>query len=242
MNIIPAIDMINGKCVRLYKGDYDQCTIYGEDPVAMAKEFEAVGAKVLHLVDLDAAREQGNNRQTIKKICENVNMVVEVGGGIRKESDVKELIAAGVKRLILGTILVKSPDLVKTWIQKYPQVDFIAGIDALNGEVKVAGWEKGSGLQDIVLAKVVQEMGCKGIVYTNIAKDGTLEGPDLARTAEIANACNLPVIISGGVSCLNDIKNAAEANVEGFWGVITGKAIYEGRLSLKEAIAGYQSE
>lgn len=243
MLIIPAIDLLEGKCVRLYKGKYDQVQIYSEDPVAMALFFQETGAKLIHLVDLDAARgEAKNNRETISKIVKALSIPVEVGGGIRSEKDIEALIQIGVKRLILGTILIKEPQKVASWIKSYPTVDFIAGIDALNGEVKVNGWNEESGWSDVDLAQKVKQMGFKGLIYTNISRDGTLEGADIQNSAKVAQASNLPLIVSGGVSGLDDIKKIVEKKEPLFWGIISGKAYYEGQLDLKEAFRLYQKD
>lgn len=243
MLIIPAIDLLEGKCVRLYKGKYDQVQIYSEDPVAKALSFQKAGAKLIHLVDLDAARgEAKNNRETISKIVKTLSIPVEVGGGIRSEKDIEALTQIGVKRLILGTILIKEPQKVASWIKKYPTVDFIAGIDALDGEVKVNGWNEESGWSDVDLAQKVKQMGFKGLIYTNISRDGTLEGADIQNSAKVAQASGLPLIVSGGVSGLDDIKKIVEKKEPLFWGIISGKAYYEGRLDLKEAFHLYQKD
>ena len=240
MIIIPAIDLIDGKCVRLTKGDYDTSKIYNEDPVETARAFEAAGAERIHIVDLDAARGGKNNREVIKKIRNSVSCIIETGGGIRTSEDVKELVDCGITRMIAGTVLAKNPDTVAGWIAEYGPY-FIAGIDALNGEVKVSGWEKGSGLSDTELARVSAEMGIISIVYTNIAKDGMLSGPDIENTVRIAEESGLPVILSGGISSEADFKTVCtRAQGSGISGIITGKAIYEGRIDLKKIIADYQ--
>jgi phosphoribosylformimino-5-aminoimidazole carboxamide ribotide isomerase len=242
MIIIPAIDLIDGKCVRLYKGDYSTSKVYNEDPVETAKAFEAAGAARIHIVDLDAARGDGNNRDVIKKIRSSVSAVVETGGGIRTTDDVEELVDCGIERMIAGTVLAKTPDKVAGWIARFG-AKFIAGIDALNGEVKVSGWEKGSGLSDTELAKVSAEMGIISIVYTNIAKDGTLSGPDLENTLRIARESGIPVILSGGISSADDVGAVcSEASGSGIAGIITGKALYEGKMEIKSVIAEYQTE
>ncbi|MDC7226086.1 MAG: 1-(5-phosphoribosyl)-5-[(5-phosphoribosylamino)methylideneamino]imidazole-4-carboxamide isomerase [Spirochaetales bacterium] len=241
MIVIPAIDLINGKCVRLTKGDYDTSKIYNDDPVETAKAFEAAGAKRIHIVDLDAARGDGNNRSVIKSIRNSVSAVVETGGGIRTTDDVKELVDCGITRMIAGTVLAKDPDLVAGWIAGFGKY-FIAGIDALDGEVKVSGWEKGSGLSDTGIAKASAEMGIISIVYTNIAKDGTLSGPDIENTVRIAKESGLPVILSGGISSKDDFKQVAAVGSEsGIAGIITGKAIYEGRIDTASVIAEFQT-
>ena len=240
MIIIPAIDLIDGKCVRLTKGDYGTSRVYNEDPVETARAFQRAGAKRIHIVDLDAARADGNNRRVIKKIQASVDCLVETGGGIRTDDDVKELVDCGITRMIAGTVLAKNPDLVAGWISKYGKY-FIAGIDALNGEVKVSGWEKGSGLTDTQLAKTSADMGIISIVYTNIDRDGMLSGPDIDNTLRIAEEAGIPVILSGGISSADDIKEASErGRGKGISGIITGKAVYEGRIDLAEVISAGQ--
>ncbi|MBN2651988.1 MAG: 1-(5-phosphoribosyl)-5-[(5-phosphoribosylamino)methylideneamino]imidazole-4-carboxamide isomerase [Spirochaetales bacterium] len=237
MKILPAIDMLDGACVRLHKGRYDEETKYFDDPVAVAKSFEDAGAEVIHLVDLNAAAGRGHNREIIAKIGKAVRCRLELGGGVRTGDDVQQLIDAGVHRVILGTILVKDPELSAKMISDYKKyVDFIAGIDALHGEVKVSGWEKGSGVHDGDLAQKVKAMGCAGIVYTNIDKDGTLSGPDIENTVRIGQASNLPVIVSGGISSLADIEAVCTQAGDKVWGIITGKAIYENKFTVREAV------
>lgn len=241
MIIIPAIDLIDGKCVRLTKGDYDTSRIYNDDPVETARAFERAGAERIHIVDLDAARGGKNNRDVIKRIQASVGSVIETGGGIRTADDVKELIDCGITRMIAGTVLAKDPDLVAGWISEYGRY-FIAGIDALNGEVKVSGWEKGSGLSDTELAKACAQMGIISIVYTNIDRDGMLSGPDIENTVRIAEESGLPVILSGGISSAEDIGRAVERGTgRGICGIITGKAVYEERIDLAGVIDAYQS-
>jgi phosphoribosylformimino-5-aminoimidazole carboxamide ribotide isomerase len=253
MNIIPAIDLLDGEAVRLYQGNYQDVRSYSSHPAELALRFGEQGARYLHLVDLDAARykssdagERRNNRDQIKAICRESSLEIEVGGGVRSDEDVKELIDLGVKRLIVGTLLVKNPDLVAGWAAKYP-ADFIAGIDARDGEVKISGWEDGSSVRDEDLAAAVARMGMKGIVYTNISRDGTLSGPDIERSLIIAEASGLPVTVSGGMGSMDDCRavhraagGCAEGGTSPIHGVIIGKAIYEGAIDLEEAIMLYQ--
>ena len=243
MLIIPAIDLLDGKCVRLYKGDYSKVTVYSDDPVAMAKGFVAAGAKRIHLVDLDAARGGRNNRDVIAKICRAVDAVFELGGGIRTEDDVKEIIDLGVDRLILGTLFAKEPDRGASWAAKYGN-KFIAGIDALDGEVKVAGWQQGSRILDVDLAKKAAQCGMCSIIYTNIVRDGTLSGADVERTLAVAKAAGIPVTVSGGISCeadFADIVNDPRCALR-IGGIITGKGFYEKKFDLATVIARYQKE
>lgn len=246
MTIIPAIDLLGGRCVRLFKGRYDESVTYSNDPVETAAAFCEAGARRIHVVDLDAARSDGTNREVIREIRRAVPSVIEVGGGIRTERDVEELLEAGADRLILGTVLARDPECVEGWIKKYGPL-FIAGIDALNGTVKVAGWEKSGGISDLDLASRARESGFISIIYTNIDRDGTLEGPDLERTILVAEVSGLPVIVSGGVSGIEDCRRAAEVappqgGGPGITGIITGKAVYEGRIDLVKAIESVQTE
>ncbi len=244
MLIIPAIDIIDGKCVRLYKGDYSKVTNYSESPADVAVQLEEAGAKRIHIVDLDAAKGEGvNNRKTISEIRKKTSAVLELGGGIRADDDIKEILDIGIDRLILGTVFARKPEIGAEWIAKYGK-NFIAGIDALNGDVKVSGWEKGSGVKDTELAAKAGEAGFCSIIYTNISRDGTLSGPDAQRTALIADASSLPVIVSGGISCEADFKNIVEnSSYEGkIAGIITGKAFYENKFSLEDVVKKYQKD
>ena len=240
MIIIPAIDLLDGSCVRLLKGNYNESTIYHSDPVKMAKKLAGSGCERLHIVDLDAARGKGkNNREIIRKIRNSIDIVIETGGGIRTDADVKELLDIGIDRLILGTVFAKNPEIAARWTDKYGSY-FIAGIDALNGEVKISGWEEGSSLKDTDLAKQAASNGIISIIYTNIDKDGTLEGPDIENSIRIAEVSKLPVIISGGISRDDDFKVITDLNHPGIAGVITGKAVYENRIDLQKVIKKYQ--
>lgn len=241
MLIIPAIDLLDKNCVRLYKGDYNKSHIYSSNPLEVALQFQKDGAKLIHIVDLNAARGENPNRDIIAQLVNELHILVEVGGGVRTTADVEALAKIGVKRLIVGTVLVKEPKTVSQWVKDFPQIEFIAGIDALNGEVKVNGWEEGSGCKDEELALFAKEINMAGIIYTNISRDGTLSGPDIYNSKRVAQVAQLPLIISGGVSSLSDIKEITQEQESLFWGVITGKAYYEGRLNIKEAIDCYQS-
>lgn len=242
MYIIPAIDIIGGECVRLYKGNYDEPTFYGKDPVAAAREFQQAGAKRIHIVDLDAVRgDAQRNRKKIRKIRRAVDCMLELGGGIRSEEDVEELLGSGIDRLVIGTILAKNPNKVEGWVQHFGSV-FIAGIDALDGIVRIHGWEETSDLKDVDLAKRAREIGMCSIIYTNISKDGTMEGPDIQRTKLIAKESGLPVILSGGISSKEDVELVSRESENGIRGVITGKAVYEGKIDLKAVFESYQSE
>ncbi len=236
MLVIPAIDLLAGECVRLYQGDYRRARSYDTDPLDVARRFESAGATRIHVVDLDAARGDGaDNRDAIRRIVAGVSAEVEVGGGVRSESDVEELIDAGARRLIVGTVLAADPDRVASWVERY-DVGFIAGIDARDGLVGVSGWKRDSGLADTELAGRVAGIGVEAIIYTNISLDGTLGGPDLERTNLIAEISGIDVILSGGVSSAADIRAVRDGAHRRVIGIITGKALYEGTLDLVEAI------
>ena len=244
MLIIPAIDILGGKCVRLYKGDYSKVTVYNDDAAAVAVSLEKAGAKRIHIVDLDAAQGKGrNNRKIISNIRNNVKAILELGGGIRSEEDINEILSAGIDRLILGTIFAKESEKCISWIKKYGK-KFIAGIDALDGEVRISGWEEGSGIKDVDLAKKAADAGFCSIIYTNISKDGTLSGPDIENSKMMAKESGLPVIISGGISGEDDFRKiiedpAASGRVRG---IITGKAFYDGKFDLASVIKKYQTD
>ncbi len=246
MTIIPAIDLLDGKCVRLYRGDYDRSTEYKLDPVEVAKQFFKEGARRIHLVDLNAARSGAGDRATDnRKIIAAVRAtvpeaVLEVGGGIRTTQDVENLKEIGVDRLIVGTVLVKNPDLVAQWAARYPNT-FIAGIDARDGEVRISGWEEGSAMTDTEAARIARESGAVSIIYTNIERDGTLQGPDIENSLMVADAGGLPVIVSGGIRGPEDFEEIQKFSADRIAGVITGKAIYEQRIKLSDVIAAYQS-
>lgn len=242
MVIIPAIDLLGGECVRLYKGDYNEVKSYERNPSVAAAAFESLGIKRLHLVDLDAARGEGkHNRDAVRKIRSSFSGIIELGGGVRSEDDVRELLDIGVDRLIVGTVLAKEPDKVAAWIQSFGSV-FIAGIDALDGEVKVSGWEKGTSLQDTDLARKCAAMGIGNIIYTNIDRDGTLAGPDLANTNRIAEESGLTLTLSGGISSQDDLNDVFANGHPLVKGIITGKAYYEGRIDLKKAVRDFQKD
>jgi phosphoribosylformimino-5-aminoimidazole carboxamide ribotide isomerase len=239
MDIIPAIDLLGGACVRLHQGRYESVRRYAEDPVEVARGFERAGARWIHLVDLDAARGRGaENREAIRRVRRAVACRLQVGGGIRSEQDLRELEEAGAERLVLGTVLVRHPERVADWRARFER-ELWAGIDALEGRVRVAGWGEEAPLQDRELAMRARELGLNGIIYTSIARDGTLEGPDLAGTNRVAEACGLPVILSGGIGGAEDVESVFRGRLPGVQGVIVGKALYEGRVDLAELLRCY---
>jgi phosphoribosylformimino-5-aminoimidazole carboxamide ribotide isomerase len=243
MIIIPAIDLLNGSVVRLKQGDYGKAKYYsGESPAETARRFESYGIKRIHLVDLDAAKGEGlNNRESIRSIRKAVSCVLEAGGGIRNEDDVRELLDLGIDRLILGTVLVKDPDKARCWAERYGR-KFIAGIDARNGTVHIAGWREAGAQTDIDLARRAASLGACSIVYTNIARDGMLEGPDIERTSLVAREAGIPVIVSGGVSGEKDVLAAAEFAGAGIPGIIIGKAVYEGKIDLESLVRRFPQD
>jgi len=228
--------------------------------VEQAKYFADAGVKRIHIVDLDAAKGQGNNRSWIQKIRQAVPCVLEVGGGIRTEADVRELLDLGIQRLVIGTMFIRVPDTVSRWVDQYGRL-FLAGIDARGGIVRVSGWQEGTEIADSEAALLASKMGMLGIIYTNIDRDGTLKGPDAARALQLAELSSLPVILSGGVSSQEDIHQVTltSANAHsnrfgskdeysgkphrqpnhGIVGIIIGKAYYEGKINLEEILSKY---
>lgn len=234
MLVIPAIDLINGKCVRLTEGKFDQKKEYNSNPLEQAEEFKHLGAERIHIVDLDgAATGKSINRKLIKEIKKSTGLAVQTGGGIRTMEDVEELVAAGIDHIILGTILVENFELVKKMLAKY-QKHLIAGVDARDNIVKVRGWKDGEGVDALQLGKELFQAGFKTAVYTDIAKDGKLQGPNISATKEFMTT-GLNCILSGGISSLQDIIDAAKLGTDGLEGIIVGKAYYEGKVDLKAA-------
>ncbi|MGE4215305.1 MAG: 1-(5-phosphoribosyl)-5-[(5-phosphoribosylamino)methylideneamino]imidazole-4-carboxamide isomerase [Anaerotignaceae bacterium] len=239
MQIYPAIDIKNGQCVRLKQGRFDDMTVYGNDPLGIARKFVAAGATYLHVVDLDGARMgAGYNQDVIKKIIDTFNVPVQTGGGIRTMRDIEERIAIGVSRVILGTTAVSNPEIVKEAVKIYG--DKIAvGIDAVNGRVAIQGWEKVSEVSAMELCKQMKKFGVKTIIYTDITKDGMMVGPNIESTKEIIDATGVNIIASGGISAMMDIEKADQI---GSHGVIIGKAIYQGALNLADVINRFEKK
>ena len=237
MRLYPAIDIKNGQCVRLRQGVFEDTTVYANEPYQVAKEFEADGAKFLHIVDLDGAlRGTGANDEALKKIVENVMIPVEIGGGIRTMQDIEHRLSLGVTRVILGTKAVESPEFVKEAIETFGADKIVVGIDAKDGMVAIKGWETISNVDAVTLALSMKDLGVKTIIYTDISKDGMLCGPNFVQTARLVEATGMDIVASGGVSCMNDLIELEKINVEG---AILGKAIYEKRVDLKEAAARF---
>ncbi len=236
MIIFPAIDLRGGKCVRLIQGDFDKETIYSDDVQATALKWQAAGAKFIHVVDLDGAREGSpQNLDAIKKILEVVEIPIEVGGGIRTLDDANRLLTLGVRRVILGSVAVENILLVEDAAKKFGD-KIVVGIDARGGFVAVHGWEKSSQVKVEELAKKIVAAGVKTIIYTDISKDGMLSGVNASTFAELARSSGAQIVASGGVRSVQDIRALKSVEAQGVVGVIVGKAIYTGALDLKSAI------
>ena len=230
MELYPAIDLRGGRCVRLYQGDFDQETVYGDDPVAQAERFAAAGVSWIHVVDLDASRGQGSNRDVVEAIAAAVHPIqVQTGGGVRDGG----LLASGVSRVVLGSLAVADPGAVAALIVQYPG-GIAIGLDHWDGEIRTRGWEERSGVQLLDAVAWSEFAGAASFVVTNIARDATLAGPDVDGLAAVAAATSTPVIASGGVGDLDHLR--ALADDVGVAGVIVGKALYEGRFTIEEAI------
>lgn len=233
MRIYPAIDIKDGKCVRLLRGSFDDVTVYGDDPAAMAQKWEAQGGEFIHVVDLDGAlKGHGVNAEAIKSICEAVSVPVETGGGIRTMEDIKAKLDCGINRVIIGTKAVSDRAFVKEAVELYGD-RIVIGIDAKDGMVAVEGWEKTSEFKAVEFAKIMEDIGVKTIVYTDIATDGTLAGPNVNAMREMAKSVNMDVIASGGIGTTEHIRSLADTGVEG---VIVGRALYAGTVKLADAI------
>jgi phosphoribosylformimino-5-aminoimidazole carboxamide ribotide isomerase len=234
MLVIPAIDLKDGQCVRLLQGRKDAVTAYSNEPAKTAKRWESHGAKLIHIVDLDGAfTGKQINLDAIIKIRQSVKIPLQVGGGIRNIGNVMNLFAAGIDRIIIGTAAIEDPEFLTYACRTYPGKVLI-GIDAKEGMVAIKGWEEVTSLSAKDLVRRLEIFGVAGIVYTDIARDGMLSGPNIDATRAIVESVKIPVIASGGVSCIDDIKNLMK--IQNLWGVITGKAIYSGSMDLKEAI------
>ncbi len=235
MLIIPAIDLKGGKCVRLFQGKMEQETVYSDDPVAVAESWIKAGAKRLHIVDLDGARSgRPQNAAIIGRIAQTFpDVTVQVGGGIRDEDTIQAYLDAGVSYVIIGTSAVSAPHFVPDACIAFPG-HVIVGLDARDGKIAIDGWSKLSNHDVIDMAKRFERDGVEAIIYTDISRDGTLGGVNVEATAELARAINIPVIASGGVATLDDIRGLCRVSEDGVMGAILGKALYEGTLKLAE--------
>ena len=235
MEVIPAIDLLEGRCVRLYQGDYQQSQVFNENPLEVALEWQAQGATRLHLVDLDGAKEGTSvNLDVISAIVKKLSIPVQVGGGLRTKASIERLFDLGVDRSIVGTVAVEKPELVQELCETFP--DKIAvGIDARDGKVATKGWLETSTVEATDLAQAISDQAA-AIIYTDISRDGTLVGPNLEALKELAQVTNIPVIASGGISSLTDLLSLLSLEPFGVNGVIVGKALYTEKVNLKEAI------
>jgi phosphoribosylformimino-5-aminoimidazole carboxamide ribotide isomerase len=237
VQLFPAIDLLGGRCVRLYQGDYARSTVYGDDPVAQARAFEAEGAPWIHVVDLDAARSgEPVTRPTIEAIAEAVSVPVQTGGGVRDDAAAEALFDAGVARVVVGTAALEDPGFVRRLAARRPVA---VGLDARGREVAVRGWLEGSGRDLLELVGTFEDAGVAALVVTEIGRDGTLEGPDVAGLAEVVAATEVPVVASGGVGSLQDLRLLAGLRSQGrrLDGVIVGRALYDGAFTVAEGVA-----
>jgi len=237
MQIWPAIDLLGGKCVRLQQGDYQRSTTFSDDPVAVAQQFQQQGARHLHLVDLDGARSgEPTNTDVVRAIVESVDLVCELGGGVRDQRTIESLLALGLDRLVVGTSALKRPDWCRQMAQLYPS-QLVLGIDARAGQVATEGWLESSDISAAELAKQFQDVPLAAIVYTDIATDGMLAGPNVQAMAQMQVEAELPVIASGGVTTVDDVTQLAAV---GMAGAIIGRALYEGTITLPDALVAAQ--
>ncbi|MEA5477810.1 1-(5-phosphoribosyl)-5-[(5-phosphoribosylamino)methylideneamino]imidazole-4-carboxamide isomerase [Pseudanabaena galeata UHCC 0370] len=236
MDVIPAIDILDGRCVRLYQGDYQQSEVFGEDPVEVAQRWYSQGAKYLHVVDLDGAKEgKPKNLKVIEAIARSIPMRVQMGGGLRDRESIVSVLNSGVSRVILGTAAVERSQLIADICAEFPE-QIMIGIDARDGKVATRGWLETSDIMAVDLAKRMTSVGIAGIIYTDIHRDGTMQGPNIEALRQLAENVDVPVIASGGVSSITDLLNLLSLESVGVSGAIVGKAIYTGDIQLKEAI------
>jgi phosphoribosylformimino-5-aminoimidazole carboxamide ribotide isomerase len=236
MTVYPAIDLRGGRCVRLLQGAFERETVYGDDPVAVARGFETAGARWLHVVDLDGAR-AGHpvQHELVARICAAVHIPVQVGGGLRDRAAIEAAFAAGASRVVVGTTAAHDPDRCGELCAAHPG-RVVVGLDVRAGQVRVAGWTEAATPDPLALARRVATLGAAAIVYTDIARDGTERGPDLERTSAIARAAGVPVIASGGIGSLDDVRAVAARAADGVAGMIIGRALYTGAIRLGDAL------
>ncbi|HEY7281049.1 MAG TPA: 1-(5-phosphoribosyl)-5-[(5-phosphoribosylamino)methylideneamino] imidazole-4-carboxamide isomerase [Actinomycetota bacterium] len=232
MIVVPAIDLRGGRCVRLLRGDPGHAVEYGDDPVAMARRFEDAGAPMLHVVDLDAALEEGDNRAAILSVCESVSIPVQTGGGLHQLQDVDRVLALGAARAVLGTAAVRDPSLVRRAVERHGD-RIVVAVDTRDGRVMIRGWRDAAGPLERFLP-VLEAAGAPRFLVTSIGSDGTLEGPDLPLYHQVLELTGRPLIASGGVADAGDLAALAGLGVEA---AVVGKALYEGTLTLAEAVA-----
>ncbi|WP_117160804.1 1-(5-phosphoribosyl)-5-[(5-phosphoribosylamino)methylideneamino]imidazole-4-carboxamide isomerase [Paraliobacillus sp. X-1268] len=231
MKILPAIDLIDGKCVRLYQGDFSKTTEVGSDPITQLKTFITNGAEIVHIVDLDGARdgEKARQYQLISELCKLSTIPIQIGGGIRSMEAIEKLIAAGADRLVLGTAAIEDPDFLKAALAKYAE-HIVVGIDAKDDKVAIHGWETVSEIDYLTFAKQMEQLGVQTIVFTDISKDGTMTGPNVRALEKLLAHVSCKIVASGGISNNQDIEALAAIGIEE---AIVGKAIYQGTVTLK---------
>jgi phosphoribosylformimino-5-aminoimidazole carboxamide ribotide isomerase len=243
MIIFPAIDLRGGRCVRLYQGDPKRETIFGNDPVAIAREWVEQGAGWLHIVNLDGALGQASdNLSVVEAIVSTLDVQVQFGGGLRDMNDMERMLWMGVTRVIVGTMAISAPDTVARAVKRFGSERVVVGMDARDGRIATHGWQETSDVDIMVLAEQVLKLGVKRVVYTNIARDGTMRGPDVAGTRRLAAESGLKVIASGGVASINDVKALKFHEAAGIEGIIIGQALYTGAIDLDEAIEIAEAE
>ncbi len=236
MNIIPAVDIKGGRCVRLSQGKADQETVYSEDPLAVANDWDEQGARIIHVVDLDGAFDgKPVHADLIKNIIYNSSVDIQIGGGIRTLDAIKTYVDAGAYRVILGTVAQKDPDFVKQACEQFPG-KIMVGIDARDGMVAIKGWVEVTNQKAADLAKIMENLGVAGFIFTDISRDGMMQGPNLESIKSFTENTSLPVIASGGVSLLQDISNLLSLKSQGLSGIIIGKALYDKRVDFKQAL------
>lgn len=239
MQLYPAIDMKNGQCVRLRQGAFKDITIYSDAPEKVAAHWQEKGASFLHLVDLDGALAGYSvNEEVIRRIADTVSIPIEIGGGIRSGEAVERMLGLGVRRVIIGTKAVEHPEFLRDMVRTFGEEAIVAGVDAKDGMVAVEGWEKVSSLTARDLCLTMKEYGVRHIVYTDIFRDGMLSGPNVEATRKLTEETGLDIIASGGVSCMEDLKCLHEAGIRG---AVIGKALYENRIDLAEAVRLYEA-
>ncbi len=232
MKLIPAIDIIDGKCVRLSKGDYDTKKIYHEDPLHIAKEYEANGIQYLHLVDLDGAKAKTiKNLKTLEILASETNLIIDFGGGIKTRESLESAFNAGANQVTIGSIAVENPEMCEEWIKEFGAEKLILGADCLDRKVKTSGWLTDSNFDVLEFIQAYQRKGINQVICTDISKDGMLEGPSFELYKEILSQSNISLIASGGISSMKDLDDLKEL---GCSGAIIGKALYEGKISLQE--------
>jgi len=233
MILFPAIDIKDNKCVRLTQGKFDQINVYSGDPVEMAKKWQDMGAEYLHVVDLDGAKNEGfQNRKSIEKIARSMKIPMQTGGGVRSEERIKNLLEIGVERVIVGTMAIEQQELLTQLAEIYKEHQAVS-IDALNGKVATRGWQNVGNVDSIDICKFLESIGIQTLVYTDISKDGMLQGPNFSVYEELSRKTGINIIASGGVTTLEDIQQLNNMNM---YGAIIGKALYDNRLDFKEAL------